>query len=311
MSLIDQTQDLSKILTPTLFSAIVQNRIPWPSDSPLNFAEVGQYTFSPSESVTSAFNALVFPALKALTLLPLQSIPDLLTFLPPPSSPKFPSQAQGLQLLVDQGPRSFCSGVDERWVVNFFDPLSQTLARKFYALPLEQRPDTRERWVEELKCSEDYWLNTQVFFTAPLVHSERHADHIFIAGRLEELRTHLETVSGKADPWRKEEEMRRDLFAFPKVIRLGAPKGENVTAEEFMFWSWMLMDVHFCIVEKYGRYPYRNKGAGRESRSEEVEWVKKAEGFGEADEEAGKRIREDVESGVWTPFGVGLRSDND
>jgi hypothetical protein len=159
MSLIDQTQDLSKLLTPALFSAIVKNRFPWPSDSPLNFAEVGQYMFSPSESVTSTFNTLVFPALKALTLLPLQSIPDLLTFLAHPSSPQFPTQALGLQLLLDQGPRSFCSGVDERWVVNFFDPLSQTLARQFYALPLEQRPDTRERWVEELKCSEDYWLN--------------------------------------------------------------------------------------------------------------------------------------------------------
>jgi hypothetical protein len=94
------------------------------------------------------------------------------------------------------------------------------------------------------------------------VHSELRADHIFIAGRLEELRIHVETVSGKIDPWRKEEELRRDLFAFPKVIRLGALKGENLTTEEFMFWLFMLMDVQFCIVEKYGRYPYRNKGVG-------------------------------------------------
>jgi hypothetical protein len=164
--------------------------------------------------------------------------------------------------------------------------------------------------VKQLNSSEDYWLNIQVFFCAPLVHSELRADHIFIAGRLEELRNHVEAVSGKTDPWRKEEELRRDLFAFPRVIRLGAPKGENLTTEEFMFWSFMLMDVHFCIVEKYGRYPYRNKGAGRESRSEEVEWVKQAKGFGEVDEEAGKKIREDVKKGVWTAFGVGFKGES-
>jgi len=34
--------------------------------------------------------------------------------------------------------------------------------------------------------------------------------------------------------------------------------------------------------------------------------VKQAGGFGEVDEEAGKRIREDVERGAWAPFGVGF-----
>ncbi|KAF8867080.1 hypothetical protein BDZ45DRAFT_682613 [Acephala macrosclerotiorum] len=38
----------------------------------------------------------------------------------------------------------------------------------------------------------------------------------------------------------------------------------------FAPWVHTLMYVHLPVIEKYGRYPYRNRGAGRESRVDEV-----------------------------------------
>ena len=135
----------------------------------------------------------------------------------------------------------------------------------------------------------------------------------------------VEKTTGTQDPYRKEKgELMKDLWAFPKMFRASPPKVEKpvieakldeqvlefegegeLKKEKFAYWLLALMDVHLPIIEKYGRYPYRNRGAGRESR-EEIEWVRKAEGFGKCGAEVGERTRGDVRElrdGIWTPLG--------
>lgn len=114
--------DLSQILTPSLFHAVLKNRIPWSKKEPLDFKLVGISIVSDLPDGRKEFLKMIFPALKAMSVLGLDNVPDLMNFLPSPSSPEFPEQALGLQLLVDQGPMIFCEGVDARWAASYFSP---------------------------------------------------------------------------------------------------------------------------------------------------------------------------------------------
>jgi hypothetical protein len=78
--------------------------------------------------------------------------------------------------------------------------------------------------------------------------------------------------------------------------------------EECVFWFLMLFDVHRPVVEDFGRYPYRNGAAGRESTQLELEWIEKNNHCGDVDAEVAKEIRENVPVGRWTSLGE--RGDN-
>jgi len=57
---------------------------------------------------------------------------DLTTFLPHPTSRDYPIQALGLQILLDQVPRSCLPGIDERWISGYFDELSVKAIDQLY-----------------------------------------------------------------------------------------------------------------------------------------------------------------------------------
>jgi uncharacterized protein (DUF924 family) len=231
--------DLSTILTPTLYTQILSNRLPYPRTFTLNFTSVAKYTCYRPASIPTSFNALVGPPLKTLSLHSLSSLlsPDFsfLTFLAPPTSSSFPEQALALQLLLDQGPRSYCSGIDERWAIAFFDPLNQKFMKEISSLAKENSdldPRSKKRWVEELGVSYDFYLTTQMWFYAPWVHSECLGHQRRVAGWLEGIRIDVEKTTGTQDPYRKEkDELMKDLWAFPKMFRAGPPKVEKPITE--------------------------------------------------------------------------------
>ena len=82
---------LSTLLTPELFETLVKAKLPFSMTEPLNFEDVGQKVA-----------ACVWPVLEALSRIGMSSTPDLLQFLPPVTDDRFPRQALGLQLLLDQ-----------------------------------------------------------------------------------------------------------------------------------------------------------------------------------------------------------------
>jgi hypothetical protein len=150
--------DLSTLLTPSLFSKVLEKRMPWAKSSTLDFSTVSKAVFFAEDPNPHEFNDLVFPALKALSEIGAENLPhlDLMQYLPPPTSSSFPPQALALQLLLDIGSRSLCKGIDERYTAGYFDIISRNLALVYLALPLDLQPQSQKRWVGELEASVDY-----------------------------------------------------------------------------------------------------------------------------------------------------------
>ncbi|KAK5991987.1 hypothetical protein PT974_05383 [Cladobotryum mycophilum] len=296
-------QDLKSVLTPSLFKTLAEARAPFSKSEPLDFNLVGQQIFGFS-SYDSKIRGPAWPALVALSETGLDNVPDLMSFLPDPSSPEFPQQCFGLVELLDQAPRALFRGVDGRWIDAYFGVLSQRLADAWYALPAEQRPDAWPRWRDEVKVSFDYWVIVRFFFAAVFVHSESIQHQNIGLAMNEELRQLAESRTGETDPNRAERSViLSDTMAFAKDFSAGAPSGEDLTMQKWTFWFARLMDVHWPIINAYGRYPYRNAIIGRESTEEEKEWIEKTNHFAEASPEVAEHIRKDIAAGTWTPLG--------
>lgn len=162
---------LSQILPPKLLSDMFRARIPATMADDVDWKRV-------MPMAGSAVRKPVIEALRRLSQLDLSGAADeLLTILPPPDSSVFPEQALGLLFLLDQGPRQFLEGIDERWQVAVFDPLAAALARRLYALPQASRPYNKERWEKEQGWDVEHWVHVQLWYTAVLVHSESKEDH--------------------------------------------------------------------------------------------------------------------------------------
>jgi hypothetical protein len=119
----------------------------------------------------------------------------------------------------------------------------------------------------------------------------------------EESRVAVEEFTGKIDQYRATKEaLDNDIYAFSRECK-NFPTHPDTTLEEYVFWFLMIFDAHPPIIKVFGRYPYRNGAAGRESTPAELEWLEKTDHFGEVALDVAKRIREDVLAGRWTPLG--------
>lgn len=241
-------------------------------------------------------------ALKPLSTLGVDNIPDLMQFLPPPESRDFPGQALGLTVLLDQATRSILTGVNSRYTYGYFDLLTQKLTRQLFALPASQRPDSMERLMAQ-GWSYDYALVARFWLMIPLVHSEHIEDHELHLALGEEIRKEIEQRTGTTDPYRATmEEDSKDIYGFQKVV-MDAPVEPGLQIDKFTFWMLRLLTVHTPLIRKFGRYCYRNTSLGRESTEEEVQYAKDTDNFAMLDdEEAIKKIREDVKAGRWSPL---------
>jgi len=178
-----------------------------------------------------------------------------------------------------------------RWIKEFFDIISVKLTKQLLALG-DLRPDRKERWVGELNTSFDVWIVSWMWFVAPLVHSESLADQYLARDIVEGLRVEVEKETGTADPYRlKQDEI---TLAFPRVIKIGPPVGQDVSMADFIFWLWMVLDIHRPIIEVYGRYPYKNAELGRASTEEEKSWSDATVHAMEVATDSAEKIKEDV-----------------
>jgi len=296
--------DLKELLSPSLLWFIVEKRLPYSKTDPIDFAEFGRSIFLEAGNFSSLVRDSVWPVLTALSNIGLDNMPDLSRCLPPPSDPSYPEQCLGLQLLLDHCPRMLLRGVDQRWTHAYFGLVSQRLARTWHALPPHERPDSWARWRKTVSL--DYWIAVRFWLATPFVHSELADDQEISVEFTEETRVVVERESGIEDPYRAQRKaILADLYGFPRVHHAGPPQGEGVTRESWTFWMTMLMDIHKPIIDRYGRYPYRNAICGRDSTTEEREWAKNTGHFAEASEEVARKIKQDVEQGRWTPLGQG------
>jgi uncharacterized protein (DUF924 family) len=291
------TTDLKSLLIPELFKFMVDVRLPFSKTDHIDYGNaITKLLFQPNEN-PEAIQRKAWPALKALSLLGLDHVPDLLEFLPPVESQDFPEQALGLQLLLDQAPRYLCKGVDTRWTYGYFGEIALKYAKQLQALPTHLNPASWLRWRESVSI--DYFVVVRLWFGAPFVHHEKAAEQA--VSFTEETRQLIEKTFETQDSHRGQPEKRWDLYGFPNMLKEQGPSSPCSVAKG-AFWLACLMDVHKPPLDMYGRYPYQNAQLGRIDTLEEEEWMKKAEVFG-TDSETRKRIRQDVEAGKWTPLG--------
>ena len=299
--------DLSSILTPEIFHAVLKNRIPWPKDKELDFTIIGPYWWHATKEVRNDLLRICVPVLKALSELDLLSFSpeelNLMQYLPDPSSKEFPEQALGCVLLLGQGPRNL-SGTDCRWRYSYFDYLSQPLVRKLWALLDGKSPCSKMRWMEELGVPFDYWSIVRVWFIAPLAHSEDVKDHESYLKFTAQGRKETLEYTGVPDPYEKDRErLLKDELAYPRWLPDGPPHGPGAKVEHFAYWMFIMVDVHKAVIDKYGRYPERNAAKGRETRDAELGYLQMTKDFfGEMDPRDVRQLREDVLAERWTPL---------
>lgn len=296
-------EELKQLLTPALLSHIVKCRLPYPKDTAIDFAEFGRNIFL-ADPFGPLVKDAVWPVLIALSKIGLDDMPDLFSFLPAPSDRSYPEQCLGLSLLLDNVPRLLFRGIDQRWTFGYFDNICQRLAEKWYSLSALERPDSWSRW-QSMGYGLDYWIGVRFWLGCAFAHSEE-LFHQRIALRFtDETRCVVESMSRQTDPYRGvREEILSDVVGFPREYRKGPPQGDGVTPESFTFWSGMLMDAHYPIVRRFGRYPFLNAILGREGRIGESEWIDETGHFGETTEGVARRVKEDVDAGRWSPLGT-------
>ncbi|GJE93003.1 hypothetical protein PsYK624_091620 [Phanerochaete sordida] len=295
--------DLSKVLTPELFEALRRVHLPWAEDKPLDYYAVAKAFFAGEPDTRPEFYKLAFhKVLKPLSTLGVENVPDMMQFLPPPEAPNFPSQALGLMLLLDQVPRSIFSGVNGRYTNSYFDVIAQKLTLRLLALPAHLRPDSTERLTAQ-GWSLDYATAARFWFYAPLIHSENLEFHGMQLLLVDDMRRVVEKSVGRTDPARATmTDDLKDIYGFAKLLR-SAPIREGIDMGDFFFWLLRLAVLHVPLIQEFGRYPYRNNSVGRVSTAAEEQYAKDTDYFAmERDEEVIKKIRADVEAGIWSPL---------
>jgi uncharacterized protein (DUF924 family) len=304
----DTRETLSSVITPDLLAQIAEGYLPFSKDQELNFSDVQsdatEEHFRNVCKSTTAKDALI--ALSRLS--PDATLPelDLMSLLPPPAAADFPQQCFGLKLLLDQASRIFFTGIDARWQSGYFGPLGRRLAGQWYALPEEQQPYKFQRWQVVGRTSFSYWVATQTMWAAPFLHAEDIESQTIGLDLSEELRKTVEDYTGVEDPYRETRDatLKDDLLFLREVVK-GPPvtDGESsISITNWTYWWCMILDAHWPIINRFGRYPYRNAVLGRISTEEEKKWLDATGHFGEVPPEVAERVRKDVEEGIWTPL---------
>lgn len=156
--------------------------------------------------------------------------------------------ALALILLLDQMPRNIFRGAEAGVVYEHYDRLARAMV---YAMvsgsESKDFPSFAHNGLADLHNlhklpSLAHFPVRKSWLFLPLMHSESLDDHEMYTSQVQEMKAEAE-ARGDAD---------------------GATWAQGCLGFE---------DRHRVIIEKFGRYPYRNKVLGRESTKEEMEWL--------------------------------------
>lgn len=291
-------QDLHSIITPSLLLQMWRARIPWLPTHHISGKELMTEFFSDDSRFTTAAQA-AWPALKALSrAYGPDTIPDMTEFLPSPENFVFAEHAFGMHVLLDQAPRVLFKGIDGRWT-SWFDKVARKLYEYYYSLPERLRPWTQEAWAGS---SFEYWICVASELNATMAHRESEWDQRLSEVGIEQLRRAVEGFSGHRDPFRGGSSPRLDEYSMVRIVT-HVDLDQDWSFRKAAFFLFMVDDAHRPIIEKFGRYPYRNAIEGRDSTAGELEWIRETDHFAEAEPDVANRVRRDMASGKWTPLG--------
>ncbi|KAF2149461.1 hypothetical protein K461DRAFT_296927 [Myriangium duriaei CBS 260.36] len=285
--------DIRAIITPAVLDSLFSIRFPCEPDQTPEWRSLSG---SPSDA---NLRRLALPLLQQLSAFgPDPNIfPDLLTVLGSPDQGLFPRHAVALIFLLDQCPRYYYSeGTDARWVSAFFDPLVQRLLDHLLAQPAELQLLGHERW-EGFSYSNFLYISSLILTAAD--HSEDVRRHLDLHDISQERRKEIHAATGIANPFASliatEGE---DPLTFSRWMRAGLPPVADIY--EWAYLRLAIVDVHRPVLERFGRYPWRNGSLGRLNSLEEEQFLEESGHFGEVDGETARLIRSDVAEGQWT-----------
>ncbi|KAF9258999.1 hypothetical protein L218DRAFT_700652 [Marasmius fiardii PR-910] len=292
--------DFSHIFTPDFYSQVLKLQFPW--NAPVDLKSAFRFYFLGESNISQkCFDLCHFHALKPISAM-CPTIPSLRQYLPDPKDANYADHTLALIVLFDQMPRYSYNGVEARHVFNFFGQIGIRLVREL--IENDVLPDSTQEWTTRLgpgASFEDAMIRKHWLYV-PLVHSEELEDHELVSGYLESMRKEVEVYYGLTDPWRdRRDEDSRDVVLFSRLIKGGPPVVEGTNNADLWFWMLRVFESHKPIIEKFGRYPYRNETTGREDTDEEKEYLKVTENFGMrglSDEDT-RKLRDQVRDGVW------------
>ncbi|KAK8845642.1 hypothetical protein IAR55_006358 [Kwoniella newhampshirensis] len=296
--------DLSKVITPRLLHALYDLHFRWRKDQPLDAKVLlSTYLAGGNRSIDQLYDLCFESALRPISEIGLDDMPDLTQYLCPPMQYDFPIQSLGLLLLLDQAPRFLCQGRDARWTSSYFDVIALRTITKLLSLPWSLRPDNLERWTS-LGYNIEHATLRRLVLCFSISHSENWADHMLQHGLIEQIRRGVEEYYQVSDSFRSLD--RSDAgnpHLFPRLITaVGSGEAKIKTVADFYFYFFRVIRVHEPIIRVYGRFPYRNRAVGRDDTDMDREYMKATDGMFALDEKTAKYIRDDVEKGRWTPL---------
>ncbi|KAF4945151.1 hypothetical protein FGADI_12160 [Fusarium gaditjirri] len=157
----------------------------------------------------------------------------------------------GLIILLDQIPRNSYRGEKSSICFTYFDPLAQQVSLEAIKQGIpDKAPEIR--WV----------FSHRNWFYMPLMHSEDRSAHNKAVAAFDQMNQDILSLTegtGGADEY--ERKAREVVQADPEAAK--AVGEMNKVFEE----------KHRVIIERFGRYPHRNKALGREATPEEVEFL--------------------------------------
>ncbi|GKT99549.1 unnamed protein product [Fusarium langsethiae] len=187
------------------------------------------------------------PVLEAIRTAGVTSGQELLSMVQPRDSLDWLS----LIILLDQIPRNSYRGDKASVCFTYFDPLAVQVSLEAIAQGIPDRaPEIR--WV----------FSHRNWFYMPLMHSEDlsvHDEAVSAFNRMNEDILSLTEGTGGMDEYERKAR---------GVVQSDLDKAKSVGKMSLEF-----EEKHRVIIEKFGRYPHRNKVLGREMRSEETEFL--------------------------------------
>lgn len=171
-------------------------------------------------------------------------------------TPSTPLDWLSLVLLLDQMPRN-CYRAEEAGVVfQYFDPLARDIAAEALARGMVDQPEIRWNFTRRM------------WFFVPLMHSERLEDHKKSLREYERMQQDVEglVTLGQLSDDAGDQDPQRQKAA--KVVKANAEAARAMALTQLDFEK-----KHYVIIERFGRYPHRNKVMGREPTAEETEYL--------------------------------------
>ncbi|CAJ0553377.1 Ff.00g118890.m01.CDS01 [Fusarium sp. VM40] len=189
------------------------------------------------------------PILEAIRSSGITSAQELLSAVQPRSSLDWLS----LVILLDQIPRNSYRGDESSICFTYFDPLASQIAQQAIRQGIPDK-SLEIRWVF-------YYRN---WFYLPLMHSEDLSTHDKAVSAFERMNQDiLSLLEGTGGANEYEKKAREIVQADPETAKSVGEMNKNIE------------EKHRVIIEKFGRYPHRNKALGREMRPDETEFLEK------------------------------------